>query len=119
MNTILYLVDLIRWIAAIPLLLVPAFLIVTNIRFLIENIHLGLDAGPAPVTIMGGISGCLGLLILPVMSLDDRLALIWVPLFLDLGSAPFYLGMLLLTIWQRLDSRIWRKHLDYIEKGTR
>lgn len=114
---IMTLIDTIRWILTVPLLLVSAYFIVTNIRFLFENIRLGLDAGSAPVTVIGGLSGCIGLLIMPVMTFGERLGLIWILLFLDLGSAPFYLGMLVLAVWQHLNSRIWRKHPDFIEGG--
>ena len=114
----MFILDILRWLVAIPLLLVSAFFIVTNIRFLVETIRLGLDAGPAPVTIMGGLSGCLGILLLPVMSFADRLSLLWIPLLLDIGSLPFYGGMLGLAIVQYFNAGIWRKQPDYIEGGS-
>lgn len=117
MDTIIIAIDVLRWLIAIPLLFISAFFIFTNLGFLFDNIRLGLDAGPAPVTIMGGLSGCLGMLVLPVMGFGDRLALIWIPLFLDLGSAPFYLGMLGLAILQHFNSKIWRSQPDYTEGG--
>ena len=118
MDTLVTFFDILRWLIAAPLLLVSACFIVTNLRFLFDNIRLGLDAGPAPVTVIGGLTGCLGLLILPVMDFGDRLALLWIPLFLDLGSAPFYLGMLALAIWQHMNNRLWRKQPDYINGET-
>ena len=109
--------DVVRWIIAIPLLLVWLFFTLTNLRFLFQNFQLGFNAGPAPVTIVGGLAGSLGLLLLPYMAFTDRLALVWVPLFLDLGSAPFYLSMLVLTFWQRLSKHAWHKSPDYVNGG--
>lgn len=105
--------DILRWIIAIPLLLVSIFFILTNLRFMLLNIRVGLNAGPAPMTIMGGLSGCLGILILPYMEISDRLALLWLPLVLDLGSLPFYLSLLALTLCQGLGIRLWKNHPDY------
>ena len=110
--------DTLRWIFALPLLLISAFFIVTNFRFLLQTLRLGLDAGPAPVTIMGGLTGCIGLLLLPVMGFSDRLSLLWIPLVLDLGSLPFYGGMLGLAVMQYFNTGIWRKQPDYVEGGT-
>ena len=110
--------DVFRWILAIPLLLLSSYFIITNLRFLIETLRVGLDAGPAPVTIMGGLSGCLGLLILPVMSLGERLSLLWLPLILDIGSLPFYSSMLGLAVIQYFNTGIWRKQPDYVEGGS-
>ena len=115
MNPVMYLIDILRWIIAVPLLLVWLYFATTNLRFLFQNFRVGLDAGPAPVTIVGGVAGCFGLLILPWMELTDRVALLWAPLFLDLGSAPFYLSMLALAIWQGMNKRAWRNQPDYIE----
>ena len=109
--------DTIRWIIALPLLALSLYFIVTNLRFVAENFRLGLNAGPAPMTIMGGLSGCLGILILPYMTIADRLAYIWVPLVLDLGSLPFYLTMLVLTLCQALGIRLWGSHPDYSNRG--
>lgn len=114
----MFILDILRWLVAIPLLLISTFFIITNIRFLVETIRLGLDAGPAPVTIMGGLSGCIGLLLLPVMGFSDRLSLLWIPLVLDLGSLPFYGGMLGLAVMQYFNTGIWRKQPDYVEGGT-
>jgi hypothetical protein len=112
------LLDIVRWIVAIPLLLLSAFFIVTNVRFLFENIKLGVNAGPAPVTMVGGLAGSLGLLLLPVMGFTDRLALIWIPLFIDLGSAPFYLSMLAIAVWQGLNKAAWKKSPDFVDGGN-
>ena len=106
-------INFIRWIIALPLLLVSLYFILTNFRFLIENFRLGLNAGPAPMTIMGGLAGCLGLLIVPYMEFADRLALIWIPLVLDLGSLPFYISLLVLTLSRVLGIRLFKKHRDY------
>ncbi len=116
MNTIMNLFDAVRWLIAIPLLLVWLFFTLTNLRFVIQNFQLGLNAGPAPVTIVGGVAGSLGLLIFPYLEFGDRLALLWIPLFLDLGSAPFYISMLALAIWQRLNKTAWHRHPDYQNK---
>ncbi|MBT7952080.1 MAG: hypothetical protein HN764_10685 [Gammaproteobacteria bacterium] len=110
--------EFLRWIIAIPLLAVSLYFILTNIRFLLENFRLGLNAGPAPMTIMGGLSGCLGLLILPYMEFTDRLALLWLPLILDLGSLPFYVSLLVLTICQGMGVRLWKNHPDYQTRGN-
>ena len=110
--------EFLRWIIAIPLLAVSLYFILTNIRFLLENFRLGLNAGPAPMTIMGGLSGCLGLLILPYMEFTDRLALLWLPLILDLGSLPFYVSLLVLTICQGMGVRLWKHHPDYQTRGN-
>ena len=40
--------EIIRWLIAIPLLSVSLYFILTNFRFLRENFRLGLNAGPAP-----------------------------------------------------------------------
>jgi hypothetical protein len=106
-----------RWIIAVPLLLISAYFIITNVRFMLENFRLGFNAGPAPMTIMGGLSGCIGLLVLPYMEFSDRLALIWVPLVLDIGCLPFYCALLTLTMCQRLGIRLWKKHPDYPNGG--
>jgi hypothetical protein len=110
--------DFLRWIIAIPLLILSLYFILTNLRFLLENIRLGLNAGPAPMTMVGGLSGCLGLLILPYMEFADRLALLWLPLVLDLGSLPFYLSMLVLILGQILGIRFWKNHPDYQKRGN-
>ena len=112
------LLDVVRWIIAIPLLLLSVFFAVTNVRFLFENIRVGVNAGPAPVTMVGGLAGTLGLLLLPVMGFTDRLALIWIPLFIDLGSAPFYLTMLGIAMWQGLNKTAWKKSPDFINGGN-
>ncbi len=113
MDKLTSLLDIIRWIIAVPLLAISLYFIVTNFRFLLENFRLGLNAGPAPMTIMGGLSGVLGILILPYMEFSDRLTLIWIPLLLDLGSLPFYFSLLMLTLFQGLGVRLWKKHPDY------
>ena len=113
----MYMIEILRWLIAVPLLLVWLYFAATNLRFLFRNFRVGLDAGPAPVTVVGGLAGCLGLLILPWLGFADRVALLWVPLFLDLGSAPFYLSMLGLAIWQGMNKRAWRNQPDYIEGG--
>lgn len=113
MDKITGLIDILRWLIAVPLLVISLYFIVTNFRFLSENFRLGLNAGPAPMTIMGGLSGVLGILILPYLEFSDRLALIWLPLVLDLGSLPFYLSLLILTLSQFLGVRLWKKHPDY------
>ena len=105
--------EIIRWVISILLLLVSSYFIITNLRFLFDNFRLGLDAGPAPMTIIGGLSGCLGLLILPYMEFADRLSLIWVPLLLDLGCLPFYFSLLILTLCQGVGIRLWKRHPDY------
>ena len=107
------LLDVVRWIIAVPLLMVSLYFIATNFRFLRENIRLGLNAGPAPMTIIGGLSGVLGLLILPYMEFSQRLALIWLPLVLDLGCLPFYMALLVLTLCRMLGIRLWKNHPDY------
>lgn len=109
--------EIIRWLIAIPLLSVSLYFILTNFRFLRENFRLGLNAGPAPMTIMGGLSGCLGILVMPYMTFADRLVYIWVPLVLDLGSVPFYLAMAILTLCQALGIRLWGNHPDYANGG--
>lgn len=113
MNTIMNLFEIVRWIIAVPLLAISLYFILTNFRFLRENFRLGLNAGPAPMTIMGGLTGCLGLLILPYMEFADRLALIWIPLVLDLGSLPFYVSLLVLTLSRVLGIRLFKNHRDY------
>ena len=106
-------IETIRWLISIALLLVSAYFIVTNFRFLLANFRLGLNAGPAPMTIMGGLAGCLGLLLLPYMDIGDRLSLLWIPLLLDLGCLPFYFSLALLTLCQALGLRLWKTHPDY------
>jgi hypothetical protein len=86
---------------------------VANFGFLRKNIRLGPNAGPAPMTIMGGLSGVLGLLILPYMEFSERLSLVWVPLVLDLDSLPFYLALLVLALCKALGVRLWKNHPDY------
>ena len=110
---------MLRWLIAVPLLLIWLYFAVTNFRFLLENFRVGLNAGPAPVTIVGGLAGCLGLLLLPWGGFTDRLALLWVPLVLDLGSLPFYVSMLFLFIAQTITEKIWRNQPDYIDGGTK
>ena len=112
------LLDILRWLITLPLLLVSGYFIITNLRFLIITLRVGLDAGPAPVTIMGGLTGSLGLLIIPVMSFGERLSFFWLPLVLDIGSLPFYGSMLGLAIIQYFNAGIWRRQPDYIEGGT-
>ncbi len=114
----MFILDILRWLVAIPLLLVSTYFIITNFRFLAKTLKLGLDAGPAPVTVMGGLTGCIGLLLLPVMSFTDRLSLLWIPLVIDIGSLPFYGGMLGLAVLQYFNSGIWRKQPDYVEGGS-
>jgi hypothetical protein len=118
MDKLTSILDFIRWIIAVPLLAISMYFIVTNFRFLLESFRLGLNAGPAPMTIMGGLSGVLGLLFLPYMEFSDRLALLWLPLVLDLGSLPFYVSMLILFLSQRLGIRLWKKHPDYQSRGN-
>jgi len=113
MNTIINLFEIARWMIAIPLLIISLYFTLTNFRFLLENFRLGLNAGPAPMTIVGGLAGCLGLLILPYMEFADRLAFIWVPLILDLGSLPFYISLLVLTLSRVLGMRLFKNHRDY------
>lgn len=110
-------IDVLRWLLALPLLAISLFFILTNLRFLLLNFRVGLDAGPAPMTLIGGLAGSLGLLVLPYMTFADRLAVAWVPLVLDLGCLPFYLCMLALTLLQGLGVRLWKKHPDYVNGG--
>jgi hypothetical protein len=117
MNILSDFFDIIRWIIAVPLLAISLYFILTNLRFLLENFHLGLNAGPAPMTIMGGLSGCLGLIILPYMEFTDRLALLWIPLVVDIGSLPFYLCLLILTLFQGMGIQLWKNHHDYPDQG--
>jgi hypothetical protein len=118
MDKITSVLDIIRWLIAVPLLSISLYFIVTNFRFLRENFRLGLNAGPAPMTIMGGLCGVLGLLLLPYMEFSERLTLLWIPLVLDLGSLPFYVSMLILFLSQRLGIRLWKKHPDYQSGGN-
>ncbi len=104
------LIDIIRWLIAVPLLVIWLFVAFINVRILIRNLHSSLNEGPAPVTIVGGVIGSLGLIILPYMELGDRLLYLWVPLLLDLGSAPFYICMVVLAIWQRLNKNAWQNY---------
>ena len=113
MNNITSLFDILRWLVAVPLLAISLYFILTNFRFLRENFRLGLNAGPAPMTIMGGLSGSLAILILPYMEFSERLALVWIPLVLDLGSLPFYFSLLIPSLSQFLGMRLWKKHPDY------
>lgn len=106
-------IDIIRWLLAVPLLFISGYFILTNFQFLRENFRLGFNAGPAPITIMGGLSGSLGLLLLPCMEFSDRLSLVWIPLVLDIGSLPFYLCLLVLTLCQKFNIRLWKNHPDY------
>ncbi len=101
--------NILRWIVAAPLIALFIFLAISNFRVLVENIRTGLNAGPAPMTLIGGLAGCAALLLTPVMTIGDRVAYLWVPLILDLGSAPFYLSILAVALWQHANPRAWSR----------
>ena len=100
--------DGLRWLLTLPLLLVSVLFILVNLRVLVLNLRSNLNAGPAPFTLVGGLSGSIALLLLPVGDLGERIGYLWVPLFADLGTAPWYLAMLVLALWQRMHPSVWR-----------
>ncbi|MBT8445962.1 MAG: hypothetical protein KJO38_02360, partial [Gammaproteobacteria bacterium] len=100
---------IVRWLIAAPLLALFAFFVISNFRVLLEVLRSGLNAGPAPMTLIGGLAGCLALIIMPIASFGERLAYLWVPLIVDLGSAPYYLAMLAVAIWQHLNRNAWSR----------
>jgi len=104
------LIEFLRWIIAVPLLMVWLYFSLVNFRILVRNIQTNLNMGPAPVTVVGGLAGVLGLLVLPYLDFVDRLQYAWVPLVLDLGSLPFYASMIVLAIWQGLNKKIWQNY---------
>ena len=106
MSVLTGLIDILRWIIAVPLLLISLYFIYTNLKFLFQNIQVGFNAGPAAFTLFGGLAGCLGIIIVPYMDIGDRLIYLWVPLVLDLGSIPFYASMIILAIWQHINKDI-------------
>lgn len=75
------------WIASALFLAFFAFMFFTNWRLFYYN-YVKRTAFTSVVPMVGGIAGCIGLLLLPVDGANDFW---WVPLLIEWGSAPVIL----------------------------
>ncbi len=48
--------------------------------------------GISPAPIIGGLSGFVSIMVMPIESIATRLAFAWTPLVLDFGTLPYLLG---------------------------
>lgn len=74
----------IRWIAGVAFAAVFVWLVILNASVFWER-HVCKKKSPSWIPLLGGVSGVMCCLILPVPSLK---AVWWIPLILDLGSVP-------------------------------
>jgi hypothetical protein len=76
------------WIFSVLALLFFGFMLFTNWRIFYHN-HVRKDSAASVIPLIGGISGGIGLWLLPIVSFDT----IWllVPLFIEWGSFPLLL----------------------------
>ncbi len=54
--------------------------------------------GISPTPIIGGGSGFISIMVMPIESIGTRLAFAWIPLVLDLGTLPYLIGGFIYSI---------------------
>ena len=92
----------VRWVLAVTALVCFFVIAVMNIHMLVSNLRHSKAHGASGIPWIGGLAGCLGLLVAPSELLRS---LWWIPMILDVGSIP----MTILGIWLGM-RRILRDH---------
>ena len=77
-----------HWILAGVLFFFFAFFAGVNLIFLPGKIASRFEHGPSFAPFFGGLFGLMGILLMPVGELSDRLPWLWVPLVLDVSCIP-------------------------------
>ena len=86
-------IEIIRW--AIAIVLGSFFLLLAIFNGWVlgwRQLVRGELEGISPAPIIGGLSGFISIMVVPIESIATRLAFAWMPLVLDLGTLPFLLG---------------------------
>ncbi len=90
------------WILSLTLLVVFGFFAMVNAYHYGQLLYKSYKKkGPSLAPFIGGISGCIGILIMPVGSLSERLTICWIPLFTDVGCMPYLVNMILTILHQK------------------
>ena len=86
-------IEIIRW--AVAIILGAFFLLLAIFNGWVmgwRQFVRGELEGVSPAPIIGGLSGFISIMVVPIESITTRLTLAWMPLVLDLGTIPYLLG---------------------------
>jgi hypothetical protein len=86
-----------KWILSVILLAIFGFFASVNIYFHWQRVD---DAGPSMLPVFGGLLGFVGVLLLPLGTLSDRLLFCWIPVVVDPGCGGHVLLNFITDLWR-------------------